>query len=119
MTLPDSSFDASVVIGSGASSPVDDPGFPVVTALVIGAGELVTLCTLVLPGSIFKLVGYLTGLFVTLPAIGVHRQLLRRRAAVAGIVSTSTGDWLIRMFTFLGMLLCVGNAVMLALAWSR
>jgi len=119
MTLPDSSFDTLMGPGSEDSSPAEDPGFPIVTALTIGAGEFVMVCTLILPGTIFKLVGYLIGLLVTLPAIGVHRQLLRRRSALAGIVSTSTGERLVRTFALLGMSLCVANAVLLALAWSR
>ena len=119
MNLPDSSFDSPVAFENSGSSRFDDPGFPILTAVAIGLGELVTVCTLILPGTMFKLIGYLTGVLVTLPAIGLHRQLLRRRTALAGVVSTSTGELFVKMFAFLGMCFCVANAVLLALAWSH
>jgi hypothetical protein len=119
VALPDSPFDTADALSGDDASTAEDPGFPVVTALVVAVGEILTICTLILPGTVFKLLGYLVGLLVTLPAIGVHRQLLRRRVAVVGVSSSATGEMIVRVATVLGMLLCAGNAVLLALAWSR
>ncbi len=117
--MPDSPFESDYALSVDDAPAAEDPGFPFVTAIVIAIGEIFTICTLVLPGTVFKLVGYLAGLLVTLPAIGVHRQLLRRRIAVAGVSSSATGELIIRLATGLGMFLCAGNAVLLAMAWSR
>jgi hypothetical protein len=119
MALADPPFDTDNDYSRASTSTGDDPGFPIVTAFVIALGELLTAFALIVPGTVFKLVGYLIGLLVALPAIGVHRQLLRRRTALSGVVSTSTSDLVMRFATALGLLLCAGNAVLLALAWSR